>query len=165
MTLTFYTSRLALALGTAARLHHLRMVRVVIPVTALIMTLLHLSKLHETDHFITVVGAILYYVIVALFISFCGLMGPMISILLSKKTGSICLHTLTLEDDGLQEETEVNRSLHFYRDVGRAYKRLGVWIIPAGPGCFVFRESEVTEGLPAMFAEALQRHRHENGNA
>ena len=165
MRLTFYTSRLALALGTAARLHHLRMVRVVVPVAALIMTLLHLPKLHEPDRPTTVVAAILYYVIVALFLSFCGFMGPMIAILLSKKAGSICLHTLTLEEDGLQEETEVNRSLHFYRDVGRAYKRLGVWIIPAGPGCFVFRESEATEGLPAAFAKELQRHRLEKGNA
>jgi len=165
MTLTFYTSRLALALGTAARLPRLRIARVIVLVMALIMTLLHVSKLHETGHSITVGNVILHYVIVALFIAFCGFLAPMISILFRKKAGSICLHTLTLEDDGLQEETEVNRSLHFYRDIGPAYQRLGVWIFPAGPGCFVFRASEVTEGHPAEFADALQKRRQENGNA
>lgn len=79
-------------------------------------------------------------------------------VLMARGDGVLCEHTLTLTDEGLVEETEVNRSLHRYVAIEPVSRAFGFWIIGInGVGAFVFRRGRLLEGNPEEFAAELRR--------
>lgn len=71
--------------------------------------------------------------------------------------GLVCEHTLRLLPEGLEEETNVNRSLQKYPVVDGMSKIWGFWVVrAAGGNAFIFRPEGVVSGDAAKFAQSLQ---------
>jgi hypothetical protein len=155
MKIAFRTTRLALALATIARMHKNRSMQLMVPICSAFVTYSTVSGQHVTNMVVAIGSTIILFLCVSVILYCMGLIGSLIAGAFLKKAGSICVHSLSLEESGLLESTEVNQSLHYYHDVGRAYKRFGVWIFPAGLGVFVFRESDVLEGNLSGFIASL----------
>ena len=108
--------------------------------------------------------AILAVAVMALLMSLFMLAGMLlfqaVVVLFAQKEGVVCEHTVTLTDEGLFEETDVNRSLHKYPVVERPYRFFGLWVLGVGgAGAFVFRESGLLAGDVAVFSTELERRR------
>jgi hypothetical protein len=74
----------------------------------------------------------------------------------ARKEGMVCEHTLQLLDDGLEEQTHVNRSVHRWPLVKGMRKAWGMWAVFGLNGMlFVFSPSRVLEGDPGEFARIL----------
>lgn len=74
----------------------------------------------------------------------------------ARKEGLVCEHTLVLREDGLEEETAVNRSLHRRPAVDGMRRTWGHWFVRlSGGSAFVFRPCNVLEGDPAQFAACI----------
>jgi hypothetical protein len=74
----------------------------------------------------------------------------------ARKDGLACEHTLHLRDDGVEEATDVNRSVQGWRMIKGMKKVWGMWVILGPNGiAFAFRPSRVLEGDPSEFARIL----------
>ena len=104
---------------------------------------------------LALVGIFWAVFLVGLTLVVCGL-----SVLFAKKDGLICVHTLHLRDEGLEEETDVNVSLQRYSMIKGMKKRFGFWVVLVPNGiAFLFKPARIVEGDPVEFARVLNEKR------
>lgn len=80
-------------------------------------------------------------------------------LLFVRKKGLLGVHELILQEEGLLEVTDVNRSLSVYSVIGVPKCVFGLYILSVGPGFLAFRAKRITEGNIDIFIEQLNEHK------
>jgi hypothetical protein len=78
----------------------------------------------------------------------------------TRKQGLACEHTLRLLDEGVEEATDMNRSVYRWPMIKGMKKVWGMWVILGPNGiALAFRPSRILEGDPTEFARILNEKR------
>jgi hypothetical protein len=158
MRISFHTSRLALAAGALGRIHKLRAVMMATLILGAYVTYVTLPLLRSRYGVEGTIEILILFCVACLILGAFGASATVIATALVQSNGQICIHSLSMEPEGLLEKTSVGQTLSVYSEIGMPYKRLGVWVIPVGPAIYAFRGRDIKEGSVGAFVDALKSH-------
>lgn len=149
--------------GSLIRLTTNLWVIVMLVAGALFLTYSRVSQVISQDYR---VGNIVVW-IVELFVIHLGILSTagffvvaiMLPLMFFRKKGLAGLHELELQEEGLFEVTDVNKSLWSYSAINRPRLIFGLYIVSVGSGFIVFRTKRIIAGEIISFIEELNNRR------